>query len=74
MELRPNMVKFITFDDVLPSEIPFAEFTEDVLKTSNEIVYNLATLADIDFDNIHSADRQIKENETEKAAGLFPFC
>jgi len=69
-EMRPKVVKFSSFDDILPSQVPYAEFTEELLKQNHRIVYDLGKLADIDFNRIQTDDRQIRETLTEEAARI----
>ncbi len=67
---KPRIVKFSSFDDALPSTVPYSEFTEERLKADHKIVYDLARLADFDFQKIHTDDVQIRENLTEKASRI----
>ena len=67
---RPKVVKFSSFDDILPSQVPYSEFTEANLKANHRIVYDLAKLADIDLDKFQTDDRQVRENLTEAAARI----
>jgi len=67
---QPRVIKFSSFDDILPSEVPYAEFTEELLKTNHKIVYDLVNLAGIDLEKIQSDDTQLRENLSEKAARI----
>jgi len=69
-ELRPKVVKFITFEDLLPPTVPFDQFTEEGLKNNYKIVYNLGKLADLDFDRIRTSDIQIRENLAERGSRI----
>jgi len=68
--LRPNVVKFSSFDDILPSQVLYSEFTDANLKANHRIVYDLGKLADMDFDKFQTDDRQVRENLTEQAARI----
>jgi len=68
--LRPKVVKFSSFDDILPSQVPYSEFTEENLKANHRIVYDLGKLAGIDFNEFQTDDRQVRENLTEQAARI----
>ena len=68
--LRPKIVKFSSFEDTLPSEIPYSEFTNEGLKNNYPIIRDLCSLAEIDLDKVQTEDRQARENLTELAARI----
>jgi len=67
---KPRVIKFSSFEDILPSEVPYSEFTEELLKTNHKIVYDLINLAEIDLEKVQSDDTQLRENLSEKAARI----
>jgi len=65
----PRVVLFSSFDDILPSEIPYPEFViESALKSKHKIVYDLITLSKLDLAEFARTDKQGRANLTNRAS------
>lgn len=69
LDLIPRVVLFSSFDDILPSEIPYSEFViEPTLKSKHKIVHDLMTLSKLDLAEFAKTDKQGRANLTNRAS------
>ncbi len=69
--IKPKIITFSSFDDTLPHEVPFDEFTIlDTLKVNYPIVYDLVNLAELDVTKLKTDNKLIRHNITQHAAGI----
>jgi len=68
----PKIVLFSSFNDILPSDVPFAEFVNsDTLRANkHRIVDDLASLSDINREKLQGADAHAKAILAMKASTL----
>lgn len=71
VDLIPRVVLFSSFDDILPSEIPYSEFIiESTLKSKHKIVHDLITLSKLDLAELVKTDKQGRANLTNKGSKI----
>ncbi|HYL66971.1 MAG TPA: AAA family ATPase [Nitrosopumilaceae archaeon] len=70
-QFLPRVVLFSSFNDVLPAEIQYTEFTnKEALRQNHRIVDDLAKLSGIDREKLVSSDNQTRANLTNKASRI----
>jgi hypothetical protein len=63
IDLLPRVVLFSSFDDILPSEIPYSDFIlETVLKSKHKVAHDLITLSKLDLAELAKTDKQGRAN------------
>ncbi len=61
--MRPKVVAFSSFEDTLPHEIPFDDFTNPAkLTASHPIVHDLITLAELDVSKLKTGNKLKRQN------------